>query len=63
MIDRDPDLDRQEIRLPDGRRLVYYRFPDRGEAGGEPPATPGRGAVSGAGEHGAGGGPPPRKGG
>jgi hypothetical protein len=42
MTDRDPDLDRQEIRLPDGRRLVYYRFPDEGDAGGEPP-TPGAG--------------------
>jgi hypothetical protein len=26
--DRDEDLQREEIRLPDGRRLVYYRFPE-----------------------------------
>jgi hypothetical protein len=23
------DLDKREIRLPDGRRLIYYSFPER----------------------------------
>ena len=38
MNERDPDLEREEIRLPDGRRLVYYRFPDE-----EDPVAPGPG--------------------
>jgi hypothetical protein len=28
MSKRQSDLDRREIRLPDGRRLFYYSFPD-----------------------------------
>jgi hypothetical protein len=41
MSERPPDLDKRVIRLPDGRRLIYYRFPE--EAGREeaPPARPG----------------------
>lgn len=39
MSEPRPDLDRRVIRLPDGRRLVYYRFPDEpaGEASPERP--------------------------
>jgi len=45
MSKRDGDLDKREIRLPDGRRLIYYSFPDpprRPEPPPEPgiPATP-----------------------
>ncbi|HEU4385418.1 MAG TPA: hypothetical protein VFR85_18170 [Anaeromyxobacteraceae bacterium] len=28
MSERRPDLDKRVIRLPDGRRLVFYRFPE-----------------------------------
>jgi len=56
MTDRDPDLDRKETRLPDGRRLVYYRFPEEADADRVPPAS-GPGGEPGP------GGPPPRKGG
>jgi len=37
------DLDKREIRLPDGRRLIYYSFPDpprRPESPGAIPPTP-----------------------
>jgi hypothetical protein len=27
MSERPPRLDKREIRLPDGRRLIYYAFP------------------------------------
>jgi hypothetical protein len=27
MADRAPELERREVRLPDGRRLLYYPFP------------------------------------
>jgi len=27
MTERAPQIERREIRLPDGRRLVYYPFP------------------------------------
>jgi len=40
MSDRQPDLDRRVIRLPDGRRLVYYRFPEPAETGDQAPAGP-----------------------
>jgi len=41
MSKRDGELDKREIRLPDGRRLIFYSFPDpprRPEP--PPPATP-----------------------
>jgi hypothetical protein len=28
MSKRQGDFDKREIRLPDGRRLIYYGFPD-----------------------------------
>jgi len=28
MSKKESDLDKREIRLPDGRRLIYYSFPD-----------------------------------
>jgi len=28
MSKRDGELDKREIRLPDGRRLIFYSFPD-----------------------------------
>ena len=47
MSEPRPDLDKRVIRLPDGRRLWFYRFPDRAgpevaPAGPEPapPAVP-----------------------
>ena len=40
MSKRDGDLDKREIRLPDGRRLIYYSFPD---PPGRPPPPPGPG--------------------
>ncbi|HSN90675.1 MAG TPA: hypothetical protein VLS93_05565 [Anaeromyxobacteraceae bacterium] len=43
MADRDPDLEREEIRLPDGRRLVYYRFPEKPDADRAPDAPGSRG--------------------
>jgi len=51
MTERLPDLDKRAIRLPDGRRLIYYRFPEGagpddeapvGPAPGEPGAGPER---------------------
>ena len=41
MSKRDGELDKREIRLPDGRRLIFYSFPEsprRPEP--PPPATP-----------------------
>lgn len=48
MSDSQPDLDKRVIRLPDGRRLIYYRFPEpvrtEGQApAGSPPEPPGTG--------------------
>ncbi len=40
MSKRDGDLDKREIRLPDGRRLIYYSFPDPPR---RPPPPPGPG--------------------
>ena len=40
MTERRPDLDKRVIRLPDGRRLVFYRFPEEARPEG-PPAGPG----------------------
>jgi len=40
MSKRDGDLDKREIRLPDGRRLIYYSFPDPPR---RPPLPPGPG--------------------
>jgi hypothetical protein len=37
MTDRQPDLDKRVIRLPDGRRLIYYRFPEPAEPEDEAP--------------------------
>lgn len=41
MSKRQGDLDKREIKLPDGRRLIYYSFPD---APGQPEPTPPPGA-------------------
>jgi hypothetical protein len=35
MGEREPTMEKREVRLPDGRRLVFYRFP-------EPPPAPGQ---------------------
>ncbi len=32
-----PALDKQVVRLPDGRELTYYRFPDPPSAPARPP--------------------------
>ena len=41
MSNRQGDLDKREIRLPDGRRLIYYSFPDapRQPESTRPPGT------------------------
>jgi hypothetical protein len=44
--ERRPDLDKRVIRLPDGRRLVYYRFPDERRDEETPPARPGEAPAS-----------------
>lgn len=36
MTASEPTLVKRVVRLPDGRRLVFYDFPDR--APGDPPA-------------------------
>ena len=51
--DRDPDLVREEIRLPDGRHLVYYRFPEDEERTDDPPAEGSVGTAKGPGAAGA----------
>ena len=38
MKDRAPQLDRQVIRLPDGRQLIYYPFPGTDAPPAEAPA-------------------------
>lgn len=38
MADRAAELERREVRLPDGRRLVYYPFPEATAPRGEAPA-------------------------
>ena len=47
MSKKQTNLDKREIRLPDGRRLIYYSFPDAPKRPGpslspgeESPATP-----------------------
>jgi hypothetical protein len=44
MSNRQGDLDKREIRLPDGRRLIYYNFVDAPRRPDStrpiPPATP-----------------------
>jgi hypothetical protein len=47
MRDRAPQLDRQVIRLPDGRQLIYYPFPGTdAPPAGAPPAAPAPGAAA-----------------
>jgi hypothetical protein len=46
MSKRDGDLDKREIRLPDGRRLIYYSFPDPPRRPEPPPPEPGIPATS-----------------
>jgi hypothetical protein len=41
MTDGEPGLERHEIRLPDGRRLVFYPFPGEAAAGAAPAAQGG----------------------
>ncbi len=39
-MDRDPGLQTEEVRLPDGRRVVFYRFPEEPEADDAPAPPP-----------------------
>jgi hypothetical protein len=39
MSKRDGDIDKREIRLPDGRRLIFYSFPDSPRRPEPPPAA------------------------
>ena len=40
MSKRDGELDKREIRLPDGRRLIFYSFPESPRR----PEPPGQGS-------------------
>jgi len=40
MTERQADLDKRVIRLPDGRRLIYYRFPEPAEPEDQAPVGP-----------------------
>lgn len=42
MADRAPEVERREIRLPDGRRLLYYPLPPGEAPAAEPPPPPPR---------------------
>jgi hypothetical protein len=44
MTDREPELDKRIVQLPDGRRLIYYRFPDEPALGEGVPAQSETGA-------------------
>jgi hypothetical protein len=47
MTDRAPQLDRQAIRLPDGRQLIYYPFPGTDAPRADAPEhAPGTGATT-----------------
>jgi hypothetical protein len=37
MTDRPPALVKREVQLPDGRRLIFYSFPERAEARDDAP--------------------------
>lgn len=39
MAERDLALERREVRLPDGRRLIYYPCPEDTSPPGEPPVA------------------------
>jgi hypothetical protein len=56
--DRDADLRPDEIRLPDGRRLVYYRFPEDEADESAPLPAPAEGTGGNAGRRRPDGGPP-----
>jgi hypothetical protein len=44
MREREPAFQKRELRLPDGRRLIYYEFPDEtGSAGDLEPGGPSQG--------------------
>lgn len=32
-VEASTTFSREEVRMPDGRRLIFYRFPDSGSAG------------------------------
>jgi len=40
MSKKESDLDKREIRLPDGRRLIYYSFTDPPRRPEPPPPGP-----------------------
>ncbi len=40
MADREPVVVKREIRLPDGRRLVFYEFPQRPQRDATAPPEP-----------------------
>jgi hypothetical protein len=41
MSEKQGDIDKREIRLPDGRRLIFYSFPDPPRRPEPPPPGPG----------------------
>ena len=40
MSEREPRLDKEVVRLPDGRRLIYYAFPEQPPDGASSPPEP-----------------------